>query len=119
MSESSAREALTDAIRYWEPRRIAYNAALTVIALIYFYLGLPDSWTFLSMAPSNIAFGLFVLAVLANVCYCAAYIVDIPAQMSGYRDVWLKYRWYLLAIGFAFAGVITRFFSIVLFSSPK
>jgi hypothetical protein len=28
---------------------------------------------------------LFVLAVLANVCYCAAYLVDIPLQYSAFE----------------------------------
>jgi len=34
---------------------------------------------------------LFLLAVLANVACCAAYVVDIFA--SGYREQWWKLRW--------------------------
>jgi hypothetical protein len=58
---------------------------------------------------------LFLLAVLANVAYCAAYIVDIFAQSSELREQWQNYRWILLVIGISFAGVITRFFAIGFF----
>jgi hypothetical protein len=48
---------------------------------------------------------LFVLAVLANVAYCAAYIVDVVAQISAFRSTWLRIRWMLLGLGVLFAGV--------------
>jgi hypothetical protein len=31
MTEIAARDALSDAIRYWEPRRILYNAVLLLV----------------------------------------------------------------------------------------
>ena len=57
-----------------------------------------------------------MLAVLANVAYCAAYVVDIFAQVSGYRELWQKYRWLLFVVGLLFAGVITRFWSLAFFN---
>jgi hypothetical protein len=51
----------------------------------------------------------FILAVLANIAFCAAYPVDIFAQMSSFNVVWLKVRWFLLFIGLLFASIITRF----------
>jgi hypothetical protein len=50
---------------------------------------------------------MFVLAVLANVCYCAAYAADIPMQYSAFRGVWRRRRWALWCVGALFAGVIT------------
>jgi hypothetical protein len=59
---------------------------------------------------------LFLLAVLANVAYCAAYPVDVFVQASGFRERWLKYRWVLFFIGVAFAAVVTRFWALAFFS---
>jgi len=110
------REAVTEAIRYWERRRIVYNAVLATIVLGYFVAGLPSSKV---KATFDLLEGLFVLAVLANVAYCTAYIVDVFAQMSGFRHTWLAYRWVLLLIGILFAGIITRAFAIGMFSIPQ
>jgi hypothetical protein len=106
------RESTTDAIRYWEPRRLAYNAVLAAIVVAYFGFCYPASKGALSIDKGLL---LFVLAVLANVAYCTAYVVDIFAQASGYRERWLKYRWVLFSIGTLFAGVITRSFALGLF----
>jgi hypothetical protein len=77
-----------------------------VIVAVYFVIGLPASKAALSVDP---ILKLFLSAVMANVAYCAAYIVDIFAQTSGFRERWRNYRWVLFAIGVSFAGVLTRF----------
>jgi hypothetical protein len=59
---------------------------------------------------------IFVLAVLANVAYCAAYVVDIFAQHSGFQALWLRYRWIVLAIGILFAGAITHLVAMGMFA---
>jgi hypothetical protein len=110
---ASLREMITDAIRYWEPRRLIYNAALAIIIIGYFLAGLPESRSTLTF--NGILF-LFFLAVLANVCYCGAYVADLFAQFSGFRGFWLRWRWLLLVVGVAFAAVITRFFALGFFS---
>jgi hypothetical protein len=116
MDAQTLRESLTDAIRYWEPLRLVYNAALAVIVLIYFWIGYPASKSNLSV--DAILF-IFLLVVLANVAYCAAYLVDVFAQASGYRETWRKNRWVLFAIGLLFAGVLTRFWAVAMFASPS
>jgi hypothetical protein len=102
------RDSLTDAMRYWEIRRIAYNVALAVVVVAVFAFHWPLSSAAIS---SNLVQGIFILAVLANVAYCAAYLIDVPAQMSGFSASWKRYRWILFAIGVIFAGIITRFFA--------
>lgn len=104
----------TDAIRYWEPRRAVYNVMLAAIVVIYFAIGLPLSKQILTV---NFVLILFLLAVLANVCYCAVYVVDIFAQTSGFRGLWQRYRWILFVVGTVFAGIITRFWSIAFFTT--
>lgn len=107
------REAITDAIAYWEPRRLLYNAALAVIVLGSFGASWPASQEAVSL---NVVLLLFVLAVMASLCYCAAYIPDVVAQFSGFRPLWLRFRWLLLVLGITFAGIITRFFAAGLFA---
>jgi hypothetical protein len=114
MDAQNFRDAATNAIRYWEPRRLVYNLVLAVIVLTYFGLNYPGAKVALSVDG---VLWIFVLAVLANVAYCAAYVVDIFAQVSGYQAIWRKYRWILFLIGALLAGTMTRFFALVFFSS--
>lgn len=115
MESLSIRESVTDALRYWEPRRIVYNLVLAAIIIAYFLIGSPTSKL---MVTVNGLLVLFLLAVLANVVYCAAYVVDVFAQTSGFRSRWCSYRWILFGIGTAFAAVITRFWALAFFSNP-
>ena len=108
------REMVTDAIRYWEPRRFVYNAVLACVIIGYFIAGLPRSRSTITFDGILI---LFLLAVLANACYCGAYIADLFAQFSGFRTQWQRWRWLLLFLGIAFAAVITRFFAMGIFPS--
>jgi hypothetical protein len=113
MDAATVRDYATEAIRYWEPRRIVYNVVLASVVLIYF---------FVSAAPNrSVSFDqvqlLFLLCVLANIAYCAAYLADLFAQVSGFRERWRGLRWLLFVVGLAFAAILARFWSIALFAS--
>jgi hypothetical protein len=114
--DSYFMRSLTDAIRYWEPRRILYNAVLAGVVLFYFRLGYPASRKNLTLDGVLIV---FLLAVLANVAYCAAYVPDIFVQSSGYQTNWRKYRWIVFTVGLAFAAILTRFFAMGMFASAS
>jgi hypothetical protein len=101
-------EHVADALKYWEPRRVIFNAALAVVVLGHVLAGWPDSRARLSV---NVLLWFFFLAVLANVCYCAVYVVDLFVQFSGLREAWAKGRVAVLAVGTAFAAVIAHFLS--------
>jgi hypothetical protein len=115
MFSPTFRQSATDAVKYWEPRRILYNLALVIVVLGCFWAEYPASKRAIQMGQLNLVLGVFVLAVLANVAYCAAYLVDIFAQATGYRESWQKHRWALLALGMLFAGAITRFVALGIF----
>ena len=116
MDSEALRKALTDAITYWEPRRLVYNAVLALIVLAYFGVYYPASKAILTI---DHAFFVFFLAVLANVAYCAAYLPDIFAQASGYDELWRRFRWLVFTIGLVFAAIITRFFALGLFQTAQ
>jgi len=109
------RSVITEALRFWEPLRLAYNITLAVVVLGYFVTAWPSSRTTVAL---NGVLVLFVLGVLANVCYCAAYLGDVFVQLSGFRSAWRSLRWVLVVIGTTFAAVITRFFALGFFNFP-
>ena len=109
MERTDLREYVTDAIKFWEPCRIVYNLVLAVIVIVYFSIGYPSTKALLTV---DFCLGLFLLAVIANVAYCAAYIVDIFAQASGFRETWRRARKFLFVVGTLFATIITRFIAM-------
>jgi hypothetical protein len=96
------RSILTNALRYWEPRRLIYNGVLAIIVLLHWL----DAKT---ASEVNYTHGhimwLILLAVAANICYCAAYGVDILVQLSDFQKSWLQWRWALLVLGILIAAV--------------
>ena len=90
------QESLADAIRFWEPHRVLYNLVLSAVALAWLIATWPH------FRPALTLFSLLrlaVLALLANVCYCAAYLVDIPMQGSASSAVRSRRRWALWVMG--------------------
>ena len=106
------RELTTDALRYWEIRRLFYNLTLAAIVLAHFIAAYPSS---LNAVTVNGALTLFLLAVLANIAFTAVYPADVFIQFSGFRNSRSSWRWILLIVGFAFAAVITHFMATGIF----
>jgi hypothetical protein len=116
MDQHALKDSITDAIRYWEPRRVLYNGVLAAIVIAYFCIGLPASKQNLN---ADFALGIFLLAVVANVAYCAAYIADFFAQLSDFRQAWRRIRWIVLLVGTLFAAIITRFIAMGMFATGR
>jgi hypothetical protein len=96
------KDIVTESLRYWEPRRIAFNAVLAlVVAGSFFYYQPPLAA--LGWPP---LIGLLLAAVLANVLYCTAYAADLLVQLSDYQAAWRRHRWLLWVAGTAFAAGI-------------
>jgi hypothetical protein len=88
--ENDARYAFGDALRYWEPLRVLYNLALVVASVAWVVLSWPhfrESLTWQHVAA------LSVLALLANACYCSAYIADLFVQRTADQDNVKRWRW--------------------------
>jgi hypothetical protein len=100
------QQLTTDALRYWEFRRFFYNLLLAVIVVAHFTAAWPRSR---QLVTFDGALGLFLLAVIANVAYSVVYAADVFIQFSGFRASRSMWRLVLLAVGFAFAAVLTHF----------
>ena len=102
------RDALSDAIHYWELRRIVYNIALAAVVIALAVA----SWTRIqSRLGFELLLGLLVLAVLANICYCAAYVVDLPMQLSSHVGTWKRWRWLLWIFGVLFGMALAWYWA--------
>jgi hypothetical protein len=106
-AESSEwRVFLREASHYWEPRRVAYNVVLAIVALIW--LG----WTWPHFRPALTLHSLYllsVLAILANACYSMVYLADVAAQYSSHRAAWRRGRWGVWLAGTLFAVLLENY----------
>jgi len=105
-NDGNFREHFGDAARYWEKRRLNYNLVLAAIVTAWFWFTWPHFQPALNFRDLSL---LAVLGILANVCYSAAYLVDIPMQYSLPRDSWRRNRRILWLIGMALAVVFTNY----------
>lgn len=94
------------AARWWEPRRLLYNAVLGIV-----FAGLlARTWSRIApeLSPGNIL-RLGVLALLANLCYSTAYPADMALQTvrpPGARGGW---RWAIWIAGTTLAVLIEMY----------
>jgi uncharacterized membrane protein len=93
-----------EVIQYWERRRLIYNAVLALIVVAAFALAWPRSLSWFS-APALPA--LVQAAVLANVVYCAAYVVEWLFHLTPYRESWRRRRILLFIAGVGLAAFLT------------
>lgn len=101
-----SRSILADALGYWECRRVLYNFLLAAVVVVW----IAATWPHFRPAFTwGNLLRLLGLAALANACYCAAYIADLPLQYSSIRDFWRRWRWTLFAVGTLFAIVFTNY----------
>jgi hypothetical protein len=100
------RAFLTDAIRFWEPRRLVYNLILAVVVVVWLVASWPH---FRPTFTLHSLLLLSILALLANACYCAAYLLDIPMQSLSVGDALRRQRWALWLIGTLFAIVFENY----------
>ncbi|HEY6945206.1 MAG TPA: hypothetical protein VI431_08695 [Candidatus Acidoferrum sp.] len=99
-TESAAQgpgpKGLIEAVRFWEPRRLLYNILLFVVVAIW----VVKTWPHFRPAMTWEALGIMtVLALLANLCYCAAYLAEILIQNASVSAAWNRQRWAIWVVG--------------------
>ena len=102
----SFKEDLSEAMRFWEWRRIPYNIVLLVVVVAWF----AGTWPHFREAIKLINLLRFVvLGLLANVCYSAAYLVDLPLKFFTGNAATRGWRWGLWSAGMLVAFVIANY----------
>jgi len=92
----SSWKGLRDAVRFWEPRRLLYNLLLLAVVLLW----LMNTWPHFRPAITLQSLGIMiVLALLANLCYCAAYLAEILIQDATSSVAWNRQRWAVWVVG--------------------
>lgn len=83
------KAALREAALYWEPRCIVYNTVLAVVVAAWFV----QTWPYLRPALSMQGLlALMLLAIIANTCHCAPYLVEAVMRRSPLRTIWPRAR---------------------------
>lgn len=101
-----SREDLRDAVDYWERRRVIYNLVLAAIAVAWI-VATWSRWSG-SLTPRHLV-ALVVLALCANACFCAAYLIDIPMQAGPRKEAWRRNRWMLWWAGMLLAILLENY----------
>jgi hypothetical protein len=101
------RSFFAEASRYWEPRRLIYNLVLFAVCVVWLVVSWPH---FRPALTWNSLLLLSVLASVANVCYCTAYLVEISLQRSSLgAAVRRRQRWALWLAGTLLAIVLANY----------
>lgn len=96
---------IADAVRFWEQRRIAYNLLLTMVFVGWVVV----SWPSLKGAFSLVHFAqLAVLALIANVLYCAVYLAELFLKDLA-ASKWHHCRWGIWIVGTLFAILVESY----------
>lgn len=95
-----------DAARFWEPLRLWYNGLLLLLVVLWMLL----TWPHFRSAINLVALGeMVVLALLANLCYCAGYVAEAfiqPLAGQGYRG---RIRWTVWIVGVLFSLLLANY----------
>jgi hypothetical protein len=102
-ASSAGNVSLLSAARFWEQGRILYNAILTLIVLLWLVLTWPHFRPALTLGSLE---AFIVLALAANLCYCAAYLADFFMQALLPSQYWRRFRQALWLLGMLFAIVL-------------
>jgi len=110
MSEMKANGSraidLKDAARFWEPRRVLYNGVLFLIVVLWVTL----TWPHFRPAMNWVALGkMTVLALLANLCYCAGYVGEGFIQPLLPQEFWRRSRWVVWVAGMLLAILLSNY----------
>jgi len=100
------RALLANSIRFWELRRLFYNLILAAVVLVWLVATWPHFRP--ALTPHSLLL-LAILALIANACYCAAYLADIPMLASPLSTIWIRHRWVLWLFGTLFAILLANY----------
>lgn len=97
---------LKDAARFWERQRHWYNGVLLLIVVLWVVF----TWPHFRPAMNLVALGkMTVLALMANLCYCAGYAMEGFIQVLAAKAYWRRIRWIAWVAGTLFAILLANY----------
>lgn len=100
------RVDINDAARFWERQRLWYNGVLLLVVVLWVVF----TWPHFRPAMNLVALGkMTVLALLANLCYCAGYAMEGFIQPVTPQSYWRKLRWAVWVAGMLFAILLANY----------
>jgi len=103
---NSLRELFAASARFWELRRIAYNFLLSLVAVVWVVATWPHFRPVFAMVPLLQFAG---LALLANVCYSSAYLLEFSLQVSPLQNSLPRLRRGLWMLGTLLALILENY----------
>jgi hypothetical protein len=104
--DASDPKPFQSAARFWERGRILYTAILATVLALWFIF----TWPHFRPALNLRDLGAFaILGLLANLCYCAAYLADIAMQQLLPPTAWRRFRQILWLVGTLFAILLENY----------
>jgi hypothetical protein len=101
-------ENLSDGVGFWELKgRLIYNGFLGLVCGFHAVHPGRTLSHLLRWDGTGSLTTFLMLAIAANVVYCAAYVPDQAFQLTPYRDGWRRWRWLLLAFGTLVGALLT------------
>ena len=98
--------SFSDAARFWEKQRLWYNAVLCTFVALW----VAFTWPHFRPALNWVALGkMLVLAVLANLCYCAGYVAEMFMQPLFSQTYWRRIRWVVWVSGTLGAALLEKY----------
>jgi hypothetical protein len=99
-----AKGSFMGAVRFWERGRLIYNLVLTGVVVFWLVATWPHFRPAMTLHSLLL---LSILGLLANVCYCAAYIADIPLRSFSLSVE--RGRWEVWSLGTLFAFLVANY----------
>ncbi|HZQ95029.1 MAG TPA: hypothetical protein VFA67_08465 [Candidatus Sulfotelmatobacter sp.] len=104
--DHTTRDGWRAAVQYWEPCRAWYNAVLFAVVMLWLVL----TWPHFRPALNWMDLGrMAVLGLLANLCYCAAYVAEFFLQGGLPARYWRPVRFGIWVLGLLLALVFTNY----------
>lgn len=105
-TEQNVPGGIREASRFWERGRLWYSAVLFVIVLLWVVLTWPHFRPAINWADLG---RMTILGLLANVCYCAAYVAEFFIQGALPAKYWRPARIAVWVAGMLLAIVVTNY----------
>lgn len=106
MEQIKLRTLITEALRFWEPLRLVYN--LMLLAILLYFMNAKDGWAL--FGSGEFLANCVVLAVMANIAYCFAYIPDLVLRFSLLSAGAKRFgRWLIFGIGMVMGYIFCSF----------